>query len=243
MTEIIETNEKPLIADKQSFYFGLMTGVALVSLIGFILFASGLAKNETADTVVGNNNVANEAPAKPVVAGERVKIDVTDKDHFRGNKNAKVTIVEYSDIQCPYCTRFHETMKQVASAYPNDVKWVFRHFPLASIHPYAKKAAEGTECAADQGKFWELTDKYYENQAQLSDEYIVTAAADLKLDMKKFNDCLKNGKYSAKVDADMNAGRKLGVQGTPGSFINGISIPGALPFSELEQTIKAELSK
>jgi len=236
-------DDTSIIRDKQSFFFGLVSGVAIVSLLGFILNATGQTNlRPVAVDDKGANNQPTQ-PAKKVAAGERVKIDSSDKDHFRGNKNAKVTIIEFSDMQCPYCSRYHETMKQVMQAYPNDVKWVFKHFPLSSMHPYAKKAAEATECAGDQNKFWELTDMFYSNQTQLSDDFIKSAAAELKLDMGKFNDCLTKGKYTAKVDADMEYGKRFGVQGTPGSFINGISIPGAVSFADLDQTIKEELAK
>lgn len=244
MTEHKQPRELPLIENKRSFYLGLITGMAVVSLVGFIFFMSGEARKELDNS--GENGKANQAKntaAKPAITGKKVEVKVADNDHFRGNKNAEITIVEFSDIQCPFCSRFHDSMKQVMENYPNDVKWVFKHFPLEAIHPFAKKAAEATECAGDQGKFWELTDKYYDNQGALSGEYIKTAAEELGLDMKKFNDCLNSNKYAKKVESDLSAGKALGVRGTPGSFINGLSIPGAVPYSDLEQAIEAELAK
>ena len=235
-------NEDVIIKDKQSFFFGLVTGVAIVSLIGFLLVSTGQTSINTSNNEKEIPTPTTQAPKK-VAPGERVKIESSDKDHFRGNKNAKVTIIEFSDIQCPYCSRYHDTMKQVMQTYPNDVKWIFKHFPLSNMHPYAKKAAEATECAGDQNKFWEMTDDFYANQGLISDTFITSTAKNLGLDMDKFNSCLEKGKYTAKVAADLEYGKKFGVQGTPGSFVNGISIPGAVPFSDLDQTIKAELSK
>lgn len=235
MTEIKKVHEERLIKDRQSFYFGLVTGVALVSLVGYLL---SVFNDNKAPTV---NNEAGQAVKSAAVS--RVKVNVSNKDHFRGNKNAKITIVVYSDIQCPYCQRFHETMRQVVAAYPNEIKWVAKQFPLTSLHPYAKKAAEATECASDQNKYWELTDKYYENQEQLSDAYITAAAEEVGLDMVKFNTCLSSGKYLSKVETDVLEGKKIGVQGTPGTFINGVSIPGAVAFSEIDQAIKSELAQ
>lgn len=242
MTEQKQHKERPIIEDMRSFYFGLATGVAIISLIGVIFFMTGLAKKELG---VANNSNAKQAPkaAVQVKAGDKFDVKVETGDHFRGNKNAKVTIVEFSDIQCPYCSRFHETMKQVMQNYPNDVKWVFKHFPLDAIHPYARLAAEAAECASEQDKFWELTDKYYANQGALSPEYVVSAAQDLGLDMDKFKSCLTAKKYAKKVDSDFAYGKELGVRGTPGSFINGVSIPGALPYTDLEQIIQSELAK
>ncbi len=241
MVEHKQLEEKPLIEDKRSFYLGLVTGVAAVSFIGLIFFMASQGKKESnnTDKIAQVKNV----PTKQVNPGEKIDVKVDGADHFRGNKNAKITIVEFSDIQCPYCSRFHESMKQVMAAYPNDVKWVFKHFPLESMHPYAKKAALATECAGDQDKFWELTDKYYENQGSMSDEYIQQAAVEIGLDMKKFTDCFTTNKYSKKVEADLSYGKTLGVRGTPGSFINGVSVPGAVPFSDLEASIQAELNK
>lgn len=229
--------QQPIIKDKQSFVIGLAAGVIV---IGLAVFIGSAAKNELK---VSNNDKKTTTTTKETKPGEKVEVKVDSKDHFRGNKNAAVTIVEFSDIQCPYCSRFHQTMKQVMENFPNDVKWVFKHFPLDSIHPYARKAAEATECAADQDKFWELTDKYYENQSKLSNAYIKEAAKEIGLDMDKFNKCYDSGKYAKKVDADFNYGKSLGVRGTPGSFINGISVPGALPYADLESVIREELSK
>jgi protein-disulfide isomerase len=242
MTEHKQHKEQPLIEDMRSFYFGLATGVAAVSLIGILFFMSGLAKKElgASDPQVAKQAQKTTNQAK---SGEKYDIKVGDNERFRGNKNAKITIVEFSDIQCPYCSRFHETMKQVMQNYPNDVKWVFKHFPLESLHPYAKLAAEATECAGDQDRFWELTDKYYENQSSLSPEYVVSAAEELGLDMPKFKKCLADKKYAKKVEDDFAYGKAKGVRGTPGSFINGISIPGALPYSDIEQMIQEQLAK
>lgn len=243
--------QEKFIRSKTSFVLGLVSGVAAISLIGFLLFLGLYLKSQFSD---GSFNAGNEDSA-PVVkndgtgakaqpsadAGAKVDIKVAKDDHIRGNKNAKITIVEYSDIQCPFCTRYHDTMLQVMKNYPNDVRWIFRHFPLDSIHPMARKAAEATECAAEQGKFWEYTDKLYANQSKLSNDYLATVAKELGLNTGKFDSCLSSGKMAAKVSADLQEGQGLGVRGTPGSFINGKSIPGAVPYSTLEGMIKAEL--
>jgi len=238
---IFKDHEEPLISSKNSFYFGLMCGIALVSLVGFIIisspsFSSQFSKTGSVDqnnNVVADNNAAANQPTNPTQpdATKPVAVKVAATDHIRGNKNAPVTIVEFSDYQCPYCANFHSTMQEVMKAYPTQVRWVFKQFPL-SFHPYAQKAAEAAECASDQNKFWEYTDMIYANQASLSDAYLTTAATNLKLDVKKFSSCLSSGKYTAKVKADQTYGQSLGVQGTPGSFINGVTIPGAVPFSQ-----------
>lgn len=236
-----QKRETPIIESKQSFIFGLTAGVAATALITLALIGTGSLNNPASDS---DGSVANIKPTTAKTqanTAQKKEVKVGATDHIRGNKNAKVTIVEFSDLQCPYCARFHETMRQVMLNYPNDVRWIFKHFPLESIHPYARKAAEATECAGDQNKFWEYTDKLYENQANLSDGYIKQAAQDIGLETAKFNDCLATGKFKAKVDADIAYGRTLGVQGTPGSFINGLSVPGNLPYSSIEPLIKESL--
>lgn len=245
------------IRSKTSFMLGLVTGIAIVSTVGFLVFLGGYAKKEFGsgkvndDTqvaeAVDDNNAADDQPAQPSEdSGENaapVDVKVAKTDHIRGNKNAPITIVEFSDIQCPFCSRYHDTMTEVMKNYPDKVRWVFKHFPLDSIHPYARKAAEATECAGEQNKFWEYTDNLYANQDKLNNEYLSTAAATVGLDVKKFDSCLSSGKMADKVNEDFKYGQTLGVRGTPGSFINGKSIPGAVPFSTVDGMIKAELNK
>ncbi|MEI8361470.1 MAG: DsbA family protein [bacterium] len=235
--------EGPIIASKQSFIFGVTVGVAATAILTLILVGSGTlnAGSLNNDSSVSNIKPLNNKALAGLKASEKKDVKLTKADHIRGNKNAKVTIIEYSDMQCPYCARFHETMRQIMLAYPNDVNWTFRHFPLESIHPYAKKAAEAAECAGDQDKFWEYTDKLYDNQGSISESYLGQVATELNLNIDKFNSCLATNKFAAKIDADAASGRSLGVQGTPGSFINGLSVPGNLPFSSLEPIIKEAL--
>ncbi len=244
-----------MIRSKTSFWLGFTSGLAVVALIGFVVFLGmylkqqmGTSSGDNSDTVAAvdntaptKNNPAAGNDAGNAAAGKPVSIKIANSDHVRGNKNAKVTIVEFSDYQCPFCSRFHDTMKEVMQKYPKDVRWIFKHFPLDSIHPYARKAAEAAECAGEQNKFWEYSDAIYANQDKLNDEYIVSAGKDVGLNEAKFKSCLDSGKFTKKVDEDMSYGQSLGVQGTPGSFVNGQAIPGAVPFSEIEKLIKAAL--
>ncbi len=166
-----------------------------------------------------------------------VDVSASAEDRSRGNLDAQVTIIEFSDLQCSYCARFHGTMKQVMENYPTQVRWVYKHFPLDSIHPYARKAAEASECSGDQGKFWEYTDSLYENQSKISPDYLVELAQEIGLETTQFEECLDSGKYADKVDADYQEGRGLGVSGTPGSFINGQVLGGAVPYESLASMI------
>ncbi|MCX6800504.1 MAG: DsbA family protein [Candidatus Falkowbacteria bacterium] len=248
--------------EKSNFLVGLSVGIAIVSLGAMIMMSknnnqavvnntkdNNTAQNDGANNGNngnnnnnnnnGNNNNANNQPTDAPPA--KVDIAIKSDDWVRGKKDAKVTIVEFSDIQCPFCSRFHNTMKQVMAKYPNDVKWVFKHFPLDSIHPYARKAAEAAECAGKQGKFWEYIDTLYANQESLNDDYLPKVADLVKLDKAKFEKCLSSGETKKLVDDDYNEGIKYGVRGTPGNFINGESQPGALPFAQMEAVIKSKL--
>ena len=169
-----------------------------------------------------------------------------DDDPVLGNENAPVTMVEFSDFQCPFCGTFRrETFNKIKEEYidTNKIKLIYRDFPLREIHPFAQKAAEAAECADEQGKFWEYHDILFENQQKLDDEDLKKYAADLKLDTSEFNDCLESGKMTEEVNKDYNEGSSYGIDGTPAFFINGISLSGALPFESFKTIIDKELAK
>lgn len=161
----------------------------------------------------------------------------------KGPANAPVTIVEFSDFECPYCGGLYPTLKQVEKAYPQQVRIVYRQFPLTNIHPYAQKAAEASLCANDQQKFWEFHDSMFENQRELSVADLKQRAVDLKLDSKVFNQCLDSGRHAAAIQADLQEGSKYGVTGTPALFINGRLLSGNQPFAEIRDVIEDELQR
>lgn len=148
---------------------------------------------------------------------------------FRGEKNAKVTLVEFSDYQCAFCKRnFQQTFPQIDNDYikTGKVKYVFHQFPLENIHPLAFKASEAALCGGEQGKYWEMHDKLFTNQTALAATDLVTYAKSVGLDESKFKQCLESGRNAAKVRNDLAEGRKAGVSGTPGSFL-GLTQPNA----------------
>ena len=164
---------------------------------------------------------------------------------YLGSADAPVTIVEFSDFQCPYCAKFYfETFGQLHEKYikSGKVKFAYRHFPL-SFHENAQKAAEASECAREQNKFWEYADKLFANQKSLGTESLKKYAAELGLDAKKFNECLDSGKAAPLVQADLSDGLEMGVSGTPAFLINEKLISGAQPFSAFETVIEQELNK
>jgi len=166
-----------------------------------------------------------------------------DRGFSRGPKNAPVTIVEFSDFQCPFCKTATATIKQVLDKYPDKVRLVFRDYPLASIHPQAPKAHEAARCAADQAKFWEYHDVLFERSPKATLQDLKQYAQDLKLDATAFDQCLDSGKYAAEVDKDFQEGVGLGLTGTPSFFINGKQIVGAQPLAAFQKVVDGELAK
>jgi len=165
---------------------------------------------------------------------------VEAKGPARGPPSAPVTLVEFSDFQCPFCGKAHDTVEQVMQTYAGKVKLVFRHYPL-DFHKNAEKAAEASMCANEQGKFWEYHDVLFKNQQTLEVPQLKDHAKDVGLDAASFSACLDSGKYKKAVDEDMAAGQKVGVTGTPAFFINGVMINGAQPFDEFKKVIDQEL--
>ena len=181
-------------------------------------------------------NVALEAPELP-------RIEVEAKGPSRGPSAAPVTIVEFSDFQCPFCGREYPVIEKIMKEYDGKVRLVFRHFPL-DFHPFAEKAAEAGACAADQAKFWELHNKMFENQQKLAVDDLKSYAKSIGVtDTAKFDKCLDSGEKKDSVQADMKAGSEAGVSGTPAFFINGIFVNGAQPYEQIKQTVDRELKK
>ena len=162
--------------------------------------------------------------------------EVVSTDHIRGNSKAEFTIIEYSDFQCYYSSQFHEAMRSITKN-TEDVRWIYRHFPLGS-HEYAKKAAEAAECAGEQGKFWEFADALFAFKGNISNEAIANAARKAGLNAKALGNCLNSGKHTDSVDAQRKSGADLKINGTPTFFINGKRISGYMPLNELRKLVK-----
>jgi predicted DsbA family dithiol-disulfide isomerase len=160
----------------------------------------------------------------------------------RGNPKAPVTVVEFSDFQCPYCVRARPTVSRVREAYGDKVRWVFRHFPL-DFHAQAEKAGEAAACAGEQGKFWEMHDRLWANTGKLQVPDLKEHATAIGLDGAAFNGCLDSGRYASLVGKDQEAGQGYGVSGTPAFFVNGRPLVGAQPFDAFAQVIDDELQR
>ena len=159
-----------------------------------------------------------------------------------GPADAKITIVEFSDFQCPYCRRFHdETYRALLDAYPGQIRFVYRNLPLTSIHPNAMPAAIASLCANDQNAYWDYHEKLFGSET-LDEATYVQYATDLGLDVDTFKACLTSGSHEAFIQQDMDFSLGLGVQSTPTFFINGLAVIGAQPLSNFKQLIDKELA-
>jgi protein-disulfide isomerase len=171
---------------------------------------------------------------------DRVQVAATGP--AQGPENAPITIVEFSDFQCPYCSRLIPTLDQVKQQYGDKVRIVFRQFPL-NFHENAQKAAEASLCANDQGKFWQMHDAMFQNQQALAVDALKAKAVELGMTAETFNSCLDSGKYANQVQADMQEGSAAGVTGTPAMFVNGRFISGAVPLEQITKVIDDELRR
>lgn len=172
----------------------------------------------------------------------RQTVAVDSTDPVRGPADAPITIIEYSDYQCPFCARVNPTLERVRETYGNKVKVVFKDFPLPN-HPEAPKAAEAAHCAGDQGKYWEMHDRLFSNQQALQLPALKQHATALGLDAVAFNQCLDSGKHADRVAENLKKGEALGVQSTPTLFVNGRPVVGAQPFEYFKSVIDEELAR
>ena len=178
-----------------------------------------------------------------MLAVPRATVALAATDPAIGSANAPITIVEFSDFQCPFCQRAAPTLKKVREVYGDKVRVVWKDYPLTQIHPQAFKASEAAHCAAEQGKFWEYHDRLFANQQALQPDDLKKYATDLGLDAAKFAPCLDSSKYAERVRDGVSAGSRLGVNSTPTLYINGRMLQGAQPFEAFQAVIDEELAK
>jgi protein-disulfide isomerase len=178
-----------------------------------------------------------------LIDAPRRDVAIESTDPSLGRASAPVTLIEFSDFQCPFCQRVSPTLKKVRETYGDKVRIVWKDFPLTQIHPQAFKAGEAAHCAGDQGKFWEYHDRLFANQGQLQPEELKQHAAALGLDASAFNACLDSSKYGERVRDGVAQGTRLGVNSTPTIYINGRMLSGAQPYETFVSVIDEELSR
>src|SRR6266567_2420852 len=183
------------------------------------------------------------ADSKVVVLLSAPRVEVAhDPARLRGNPKAPVMIVEFSDYQCPYCHSVEPTVKELLAKYGDKVSLSYRDFPLTAIHSQAMISAQASRCALEQGKFWEYHDQLF-TASKLEKDDLIEYARNLKLDDKQFGSCLTSDRYNADIDKDVQEGRKAGVSGTPGFFINGVFLSGAQGKDAFARVIDDELAR
>lgn len=198
--------------------------------LGWLLWGADSPSNEQAN---------QPAPTAPV---RRVEVEVGDSPTL-GQANAPVTIIEFSDYECPYCARWHQQVyKRLMKEYEGKIRFVYRDFPLDNIHPNARPAAMSAHCAGAQDAYFTFHDALFSYQYGLGREAYLKYAAELGLDVQAFEACLNEQPFADKVEANLRYGLSIGVSSTPTFFINGIAVVGAQPYEVFQQLIEKELA-
>lgn len=236
------------IAQNQEPNYMIPGAIVLAGVIiaGAIYYSNNAPRAEITKDTGAEKSQSSPDNVKPVTSG----------DHILGDPNAPVKIIEFSDFECPYCKVFHGTMKQVMDEYGKDGRaaWVYRHFPLDSIHPKARKEAEASECAAELGgnqAFWKYADRIFEitpSNNGLDPKELSNVAQTIGLDVLKFNECLASGKYANRIQEQLDDALASGARGTPYSVVlaqDGSTsvIGGALPYAQVKTIIETVLKK
>jgi protein-disulfide isomerase/uncharacterized membrane protein/rhodanese-related sulfurtransferase len=180
---------------------------------------------------------AAKPPSAKAVSAHLIRPDT----HFFGDPHASVTVVEFGDFKCPACREAEATAKKIREQFGNKIRFAFRQFPLTGVHPQSEKAAEASECAGQQGKFWQALDMFYNSQDDLSMPALNRYAGEMGLDSRKFVGCLQKGEMASRVTQDLEDGQALGVHATPTFFVDGHMIVGPIPYPQFEQLVQNEL--
>jgi len=187
------------------------------------------------------SKLRKDANIKIMMEPPRVDIKIGDSPTM-GPKGAPITIIEFTDYQCPFCGRVRDTVAKILEEYPDEVIYSLKDFPL-NFHKKAPKAHAAAHCAADQDKYWDMSKQLFNNQRALNESDLKKYAKKIGLNMKEFNKCLADEKYADKVSKGLKEGQRSGVTGTPAFFVNGILVSGARPFPYFEEIIEAELKR
>lgn len=236
------------LGPKNAYWFGLGTGLAAFFVVGFFVML-GIYLNGGASfgkiAQAGDPNIAVNPP--PSAAAEP-NVSLSDDDWVRGAKDAGISIVEYSDFDCPFCQRHHETMNQIMKEYDGKVNWIYRHFPLTSLHPNASKKANAAECAGaigGQDAFWKYSDEIFARDEGGTTSELVDIAAQIGVNRSKFETCLNKEEYSSVVNGDAQDAVTQGGNGTPYNVIvagdQQIPVNGAVPFEQFKSILDSLL--
>jgi protein-disulfide isomerase len=235
-----EKDPSEIVVFKRNHFYAIMVvfSFAVGILVGYVAWGRGATTQQAAAQAAGAQ------AADPTANPAYTRYDIpTEGFPSLGPDDAPITLVEFSDYQCPFCKRWHdETYQQLLAAYPGQIRMVYRQLPLTSLHPDAMSAAIASLCANDQGAFWQFHDKLFSDEYGLGRDAYVKYATDLELDTAAFKTCLDSGKFDDFIQKDMAFSLNLGVQSTPTFFINGLAVVGAQPLSVFKQVIDKELA-
>jgi protein-disulfide isomerase len=239
------TDEVPTTSDNQTaaeapprFNF-LILLVPAAFAIGLLVGYGIWGRNPPPVAAATNPQNAAQEPTQQI---KRYPVPVDD-DPSIGPQDAPITIIEFSDYECPFCKRWYDDVySKLLETYPAQVRFVYRDFPLTSSHPNAQSAAEAANCANEQGKYWQYHDKLFSDALPLGTDAYQQYASQLGLDTTKFEQCLAERRYQQEVEADLQYAANLGINSTPTFFINGIPIVGAQPFEVFQYVIDKELA-
>ena len=219
------------IKDPQCSY---STGLAALVIKGV---KSGKTREQILEAIKASP--LSKGPERPPILSDPVTVPIAGAPS-KGPEHARVTLVEFSDFECPYCSHAVAQVDALMKQFPNDIRLVYKQFPL-SMHPHARKAAAAALAANEQGKFWQMHDKLFANFRQLNDERITALAKEIGLDMTRFAADLASGKYEKVINTDFKDGEEAGVLGTPAFFINGKLYNGPMEADQVKPLIEAEL--
>jgi protein-disulfide isomerase len=241
--EVIEIVPEETVTFKLSHFYSVL--VVLAFAVGILVGYVAWGRNTYSAAPVAAKQPSGEIVEAPVTPkAQYTRYDIPTEGYpSLGPKDAKITIVEFSDFQCPFCRRFQQdTYKALLDAYPGQIRFVYRNLPLpATMHPDAMSAAIAALCANDQNAFWDYHDKLFSSET-LGEKTYIQYATDLGLNVDEFTSCLSSGKHDKFIQQDTDFSSNLGVQSTPTFFVNGLAIVGAQPLSSFTQVIDKELA-
>ena len=234
--------QEDTVTFKRSHFYAILTLLAFAAgvFLGYTVWGME-SPSETALSASQSSGPVVQAPVTQEPQYRRYEIP-TENAYALGPADAPITLVEFSDYQCPFCRRWHaEVYEPLLAAYPGQIRFVYRHLPLDSIHPDAISAAEAAMCAGEQDAYWPFHEKLFSSEA-LGNQVYVQYAEELGLDVQTFAACVSERKYQEAVAADTNFAIDLGIRSTPTFFINGLAIVGAQPLDVFKQVIDKELA-
>jgi protein-disulfide isomerase len=236
--------QEDTVTFKRSHFYSVLTVLAFAAgvLLGYV--AWGMEAPAVANASQTSNQPSGPVVEAPVTQqAEFVRYDIpTENAPFIGPADAPITIVEFSDYQCPFCRRWHaEVYEPLLAAYPGQIQLVYRHLPLTSIHPDAMSAAEAAMCAGEQDAYWQYHERLFSSESLGNSTYL-QYAQELSLDVTAFESCMNDHKYQQAIQTDSDFAIDLGIRSTPTFFINGLAVVGAQPLEVFKQVIDKELA-